>query len=199
MTRHPSLAVILLIAIATLSSCGLLHRPEPLKPLDQETISRLRPGLMPRYFADFKARNVAELPDDDSTRYKTWLGEAIPQLDNEFGIGEVFGSGSSRTIGIRMRGMIYFPKSGTYTFQALSNDGVVVYVGDTVVVSDPVQHSDQLSGETTIEIAEAGIYPLRVDYFQRKGTAALRLFWKTPDNDSMTIVPTSSFGHLPAE
>ena len=98
-----------------------------------------------------------------------------------------------------MHGMIYFPKAGTYTFQALSNDGVVVYVGDTVVVNDPVQHSDQLSEETAIEIPETGVYPLRVDYFQRKGTAALRLFWKTPDSDTMTVVPTSSFGHLPVE
>jgi len=199
MTKYPLLIAVVLVTLTTLSSCGLLHRPEPLHPLDQETISRLRPGLLPRYFANFKARNVAELPDDDSTRYKTWLGEPIPQLDNDFGSGEVFGSGSSRTIGIRMRGMLYFPTSGTYTFQALSNDGVIVSIGDTVVVSDPIQHSDQMSGETAIEIAEAGIYPVQVEYFQRKGTAALRLFWKTPDNDTMMIVPTSSFGHLPAE
>lgn len=199
MTRFPFFAVLLLAAIATLTSCSLMHRQQTLSPLSKETFSRLRPGLLPRYFESFKARNVAELPDDDTTRFATRLGEPIPQLDNQFGIGEVFGSGSNRTIGVRMRGVLLFPKAGTYTFQALSNDGVIIYVGDTVVVTDPVQHSDQLSGEIAIEIAEAGWYPVRVDYFQRKGTAALRLFWKTPDNDTMTIVPGSSYGHLLAE
>jgi len=197
MTRYSLPAVLLLLYISSLASCTFLHRPQPLAPLEQEVVDTLRPGLLPRYFANFKARNVAELPDDDSSRYKSWLGEPIPQLDNQFGIGEVFGSGKSRTIGIRMHGVLYFPKPGTYAFQTLSNDGVIVYLGDTVVVSDPLQHSDQLSREGTVEIPASGCYPLRVDYFQRKGTAALKLYWKTPGSDTMTIIPTSAYGHFP--
>ncbi|MFV0438115.1 MAG: PA14 domain-containing protein [Desulfopila sp.] len=195
---RPALLTLLLIAcVAALSSCSLHSSSQPLAPLDQQVVDTLRPGLLPRYFGDFNGRNVNELPDDDSTRAKSWLGEPIPQLHNRFGVGEVFGSGQRQTIGVRMRGFLYFPEPGTYTFQALSNDGVVISIGDTVVVDDPVQHSNQLSAKLTLEIPAAGCYPIRVDYFQRKGTAALELFWQPPGGTAMTIIPAGYYGHLP--
>lgn len=196
MSRKP-LLIILLSWMLLLASCALYRQPVALSPLGEDMTATLMPGLLPRYFEGFKARNVGELPDDDTRRYKTRLGEPIPQLDNQFGVSEVFGSGLSRTVGIRMRGVLLFPAPGNYTFQALSNDGITMYLGDVVVVDDPVQHSDQLSKESTVQIPAAGWYPLRIDYFQRKGTAALKLYWKTPDSDVMTIVPSSAYGHLP--
>jgi len=198
MTRHPLPTLLLLLSVATLSACTWLRPETGPMPLSQETADNLQPGLLPRYFEKFFARNVAELPDDDTSRFKNWLGEPIPQLDNQFGIGKVFGSGTNRGIGIRMRGALHFPAPGTYTFQALSNDGIMMYLGDTLVVNDPTQHSDQLSKESSIQIPAAGWYPLRIDYFQRKGTAALKLYWKTPGSDAMSVVPASVYGHIPA-
>ncbi len=198
MTKHPFLALLLLLFVATLSACSWLRPETGLMPLSQEKADSLQPGLLPRYFEKFFARNVAELPDDDTSRFKSRLGEPIPQLDNQFGIGKVFGSGTNRGIGIRMRGAIFFPTPGTFTFQALSNDGIMMYLGDTLVLSDPTQHSDQLSKESPVQIPAAGWYPLRIDYFQRKGTAALKLYWKTPESNTMSVVPASAYGHIPA-
>ena len=198
MTRPVFSALFILCALLLLSSCTMFSRPQPLAPLDKVAMENLVPGLLPVYFENFKARNVAELPDDDTSRYPTRIGEPIYQLDNQFGIGGVFGSGQSRLIGVRMRGALYFPEAGSYGFQALSNDGIAFFIGGTLVVNDPLQHADQLSSTGTILIPEKGWYPVRVDYFQRKGTAALKLYWQPPGKEAMEIVPASAYAHLPS-
>jgi hypothetical protein len=190
------LAFFLLSVLLFSTACSQL-RSSSLKPLAEEAANNLKPGLVPRYFADFKARDVRELPDDTSTAYKSWTGRPVLQLDNLFGDEEVFDSGMNREIGVRLRGAISLPTAGTYSFQALSNDGIMMFLGDTLVIDDPLQHSDHLSRESSVNVTAAGWYPVRIDYFQRKGTAALQLFWTTPDNSNSTIVPAEAYGHLP--
>lgn len=197
MIRHSLLTVLTLYLSIFLSSCAMFSGPQQLAPLASADVDELMPGLLPRYFEGFKARNVAMLPDDDSKRFPTWVGEPIYQLDNQFGAGEVFGSGKSRLIGIRMHGALYFPEAGTYGFQTLSNDGIAFFIGGELVVNDPLQHSDQLSAVGTIDIPDAGWYPVQVDYFQRKGTSALRLYWQPPGETEMGIVPASAYAHVP--
>ena len=197
MLRYPLFIIFLFWSFLAGASCTMLRPTLQLSPLSEEMAKTLQPGLQPRYFAKFMARDARELPEDTSSQFKTWLGEPIAQLNRQFGEGEVFGSGLSRGIGIRMRGAIHFRAPGTYTFQAFSNDGIEMFLGDMPVVSDPVQHSDRLSKEASVEISVEGWYPVRIDYFQRKGTAALQLFWTTPDSGAMTIVPADAYGHLP--
>lgn len=196
MLRLP-LYFLLLAWTLTAGACSLLQPAAQLSPLAEEMAGTLQPGLMPRYFAKFMARDVRELPGDEDSPLKTWLGAPIPQLDHQFGEGEVFGSGLSRGVGVRMRGAIHFPLAGTYAFQAFSNDGIEMFLGEMLVLSDPLQHSDRLSKESTVEILVPGWYPVRIDYFQRKGTAALQLFWIPPESGTRAIVPAEAFGHLP--
>lgn len=181
------------------SSQPAVSNPDPtstLSPLTDVVADQLQPGLLPHYFSKFFARNIYELPGAEEERNTGWSGKPILQLNHQFGRKTVFGSGSNRGVGMRMRGALHFPSPGNYTFQALSNDGILMFLGKTLVISDPEQHSDRLSGEGFVHIATAGWYPVRIDYFQRKGTAALKLYWKTPENNTMTIVPAGSYGHV---
>lgn len=199
MIRHPLRLSLALCILLLLSSCGLFSRPQQLAPLNDLAVDNLMPGLLPRYFENFKARNVGALPDDDSSRYTTWIGEPVYQINNQFGVGKVFTSDKSRLIGVRMRGALYFSEEGSYGFQTLSNDGIALFIGDNLVVKDPLQHADKLSAVGIITIPEPGWYPVRIDYFQRKGTAALKLYWQPPGKDEMGIVPASTYAHVPPE
>lgn len=162
-------------------------------PLSAEEAARLQPGLLTVYFHNFFARNVRMLPKRGGKE-----GKPIFELNNQFGRGKVFDSGTNRGIGIRMNGALHFPTTGKYILQTLSNDGVIIYLSDKLVLSDPTQHSDQLSIESELNVTIAGWYPIRIDYFQRKGTAALKLYWKTPGSDEKVIVPAEAYAHLPA-
>lgn len=167
-------------------------------PLTGEEVARLQPGLLPLYFYNFFARNVRMLPKGEKAERKGEAGEPILEINHQFGRGEVFDSGTSRGVGVRMNGALNFPTPGTYVLQTLSNDGVDIYLNNKRVLADPTQHSDQFSAQSYLNVAVAGWYPIQIDYFQRKGTAALKLYWKTPGSKEKVIVPAEAYGHLPA-
>jgi hypothetical protein len=61
---------------------------------------------------------------------------------------------------------------------------------------DPEIHADRMSPPLEIVIGQPGWYDFKVDYFQKKGTSALQLFWTPPDGEEQ-IVPAAAFAHLP--
>jgi len=163
--------------------------PVALQPAE----AALKPGLAVRYYFK-KSRNLKTIPSESSAQ-KSKVGEPIPYLNHQFGRGEVFGSGTNRLVMMRMKGMLHLPQAGKYTFRALSNDGVQVYLGGQMMIRDPRGHSDRCSHLAEVEIVKAGWYELTVEYFQRKGTAALRFYWQPPGADALSIVPAEAYGH----
>jgi hypothetical protein len=144
----------------------------------------IQPGLNVTYYLKFFKRDVTYLQHMRKGEYRKKEGKPIMELDHQFGERNVFDSGKSRGVAMQMRGYINFPQSGAYSMQALSNDGILLNI------------SDQLSNIAEITIDRPGWYPLAIDYFQRKGTAALKLYWKTPGDADFAIVPASAYGHL---
>lgn len=153
----------------------------------------LKPGLVAWYYREFFKRHLKHLPKKES--FPGRKGEPILDLNHQFGKNEVYKSGSNRGVGMRMEGFLYLEDEGTYIFQALSNDGVIIEIDGKILISDPQQHADRLSAKGTLVIEKPGYYPLTVEYFQRKGTASLQLFWQTPDAADMTIVPPETYWH----
>ena len=96
---------------------------------------------------------------------------------------------------MRMQGFILFQKAGRYTFQARSNDGIKVLIGNEMIVNDPEVHADRYSDQIPLNIPAPGWYPLTVEYFQRKGTAATELYWKGPDMKAFAIIPAEAYAH----
>jgi hypothetical protein len=172
---------------------GVLPDP-PGAPLPLET--RLEPGLAVRYW-DVFVRHVDELPREETLLVKSRGGPPLRFIDHQFGRGEVFDSGTNRGIGLEITGFIRLDRTGTYRFQTLSNDGVRVYLDGRTLIDDPAQHSDQLSPEARLEVVRPAWYPLGLRYFQRKGTAALVLYWQPPGAAGLQPVPPEAFGHRP--
>lgn len=160
------------------------------------TKTRIQPGLTVTYYLQYFKRNLAYLQQMKEGEFETLQGEPILQLNHQFGDRNVFDSGTNRGVAMRMQGFMFFPGSGHYEMQALSNDGVIVSLADHLILSDPRQHSDRLSDIAHITIDSKGWAPLMVEYFQRKGTSALKLYWKVPESEDFVPVPKTSFGHL---
>ncbi len=160
--------------------------------------SAIRTGLEVVYYKKFFKRHLRFLPEGESPKYPSFRGKPITHLNHQFGKDVVFDSGESRGIGMRMTGYLHFSEPGTYEFQALSNDGIILRMSGQTVLSDPAQHSDNLSNIGRVTVTTVGWYPIIVEYFQRKGTAALKLFWKTPDSLEFSPVPGESYGHVPS-
>ncbi|MCG6929308.1 MAG: hypothetical protein LJE64_02025 [Desulfofustis sp.] len=174
------------------------YAPIHVEKLIPEEVSteRLKSGLSVVYFLDYFERNLDAIPNPGESGYQSVKGRPILELDHQFGTDEVFDSGASRGVAMRMTGYLHIAETGDYQFQALSNDGVRVLLGGEIIVDDAEQHSDRLSNIGYAVLDEPGYYPLVIEYFQRKGTAALKLLWKTPGAGDFVPIPQNGYVHL---
>ena len=161
------------------------------------SLEQLSRGLSVVYYTEFFERHLDQIPRNGGSSFIKKTGPPVFELNHQFGNEEVFQTGTNRGVAMRMQGYLVVKDTGSFEFQALSNDGVIVRLGGKTVISDPEQHSDRLSNVGHVTIAKAGHYPLMVEYFQRKGTAALKLFWKTPGSDKFEPIPAHAYVHLP--
>ena len=155
----------------------------------------LKPGLDADYYTNYFKRDVKGLPDGKNPDYPRFKRGPILELNHEFGRGRVFESGTNRGVGIRMRGFIHFDTAGVYELQAISNDGILLYLDDQLVLTDPGQHSDRPSNVGVVTVNKPGWYATTIEYFQRKGTATLKLLWKKPGESEQQPLPQSAYWH----
>jgi hypothetical protein len=148
-----------------------------------------------------KFRHTKEMPTGRSISQLGRPGAPIAFFDHNFGRGEVFASGLSRGIGLEATGFIHLEHPGTYRFKALSNDGIRVWIADRPVVDDGQWHStgDRFSVPLTFQNPRGGWTSIRLRYFQRKGTAALKLYWQPPGSEDFEVIPASAYAHSPPE
>lgn len=168
-------------------------------PVDEAS---LQPGLAVWYFHKFKARDLKYLPDGERVFSEGTPGKPIPYLNHAFGKKHVFDSGTRKEIGMHMTGYLNIPAPGTYWFKAYANDGIRVFVNDRVVTEDPAWHpapGDRFSEPGSIDVATAGWVPITVRYFQRRGTATIKLYWKKPGDADYRIIPPEAYAHVPSE
>jgi len=199
--RHLTIVLIAALALTgLLGGCassppgadGFAFPSHPPLPLDADG---LQPGLAVLYFKHRFVRSLDALPHGARARAYGWEGAPIPNLNHQFGRGDVFASGTNRGIALELDGYIRLERSGTYRFQANSNDGIRMYIGSQRLLDDPYYHSDRMSPEGSLAVRQPGWYSLRLRYFQRKGTASLQLYWKPPGEDRFSIVPAEVLAH----
>jgi hypothetical protein len=157
----------------------------------------MQQGLSVIYYKKYSKRNLNSLPEDKSAKYPSFRGEPIAQLNHQFGKGNVFGSGTNRLIGMRMKGFLNLSEPGGYQFQALANDGIKVTLFGKTLLNDPSQHSDRLTNIGLATVTTTGWHEVVVEYFQRKGTAALVLYWKEPGKQKFVPIPKEIYSHIP--
>lgn len=122
-------------------------------------------------------------------------GPSLPALDYASGAGMVLTSQAPDLVGAHITGFIELPRAGTYTFQVTSNDGVRIKLGGVELYEDPGVHQDETSPPLPVAVAAPGWYPLDLLYFEKKGTASLRLAWRDRADGAFEPVPPSAFRH----
>ncbi len=87
---------------------------------------------------------------------------------------------------VRWTGEITIPKTDTYTFYGASDDGMRIYVGETLVMDAWVDRGRaETSGDITLE---AGVYPIEVHYYENGGGSSVTLSWSS-DHIAKAVVP----------
>lgn len=185
-------AVLLSGSLAFAPSAQAEEKPitgaKPLSP--QPAADKIEPGLAVIYFSNMfnKLNEIGKLG-------KGKPGEPIKILDHKTNDGNVLTSDKSMGVGAKITGLIKFDAPGTYIFKINSNDGVRVTIAGLKVHENDGVHADEMSDPIPFVVEQPGWYELVVDYFQKKGTSALQLFWKPPGG-AEAPVPASQYAHL---
>lgn len=145
----------------------------------------LVPGLDTRII-DKLFGTINQMPEDISFS----KGKPIAKLDYQYdGLAPMFGTDRKQSIGLVISGFLKFDPAGRYEIKAKSNDGIRVKLADKIIIEDPDVHSDRFSSIAILDVPQSGFVPLRIQYFQRKGSACLQLYWKRPGSDHFDIIP----------
>jgi cytochrome c553 len=150
-------------------------------------------GIEQRFLAEARKQGIevgeARGADLAEIRYRFYRDswDALPEFDSlkAESSGKLNGSLISlepatrrEAIGFVYEAQLRVPSKGEYVFTARGRDGLRVIVGGKTIVDKPKRGYHE--GEGRIEL-EAGLTPIRVEYFNGTQTPELRLAWSGPD------------------
>jgi hypothetical protein len=98
-----------------------------------------------------------------------------PSIDFTWGSGSPAAGIDADTFSVRWTGQIEAPYSGTYTFYTQGDEGIRLWIDNVQVVNDWNSRGSEASG--TIVLTAGQRYAIRVEYYERRGTATARLLW----------------------
>lgn len=78
------------------------------------------------------------------------------------------------TFSVRWEGSYTF-EAGTYQFKATDDDGIKVYVDGSLLIKDWTKHGAKT--QTTTKKLTAGKHTIKVEYFENKSSAVVKLIW----------------------
>jgi len=124
---------------------------------------------MPGLHCSYYEGEWTELPDFDALtveREDTMDSVAIPEFAQEEDYGLVF------------TGYVRVPRDGLYDFFVNSDDGSALFVDGSLIADNDGIHGEwEISGEVALK---AGLHPIAVRMFQRKGGQLLEVSWQGP-------------------
>ncbi len=90
------------------------------------------------------------------------------------------------TYSVRWTGWVEAPTTGTYSFITLSDDGVRLWVDDTLVIDNWTDHGLQ-EDSANVNLVEGELVSIRLEYYENGGDAFMGLIWNDPDNNWLPI------------
>lgn len=91
-------------------------------------------------------------------------------------------------ISVRWTGTLSAPSDGEYAFYTDADDGTRLWVDETLIIDDWTPHGVvEQRGQARLRKGQAT--PVRLEYFQGGGGAAVRLSWSAPGGQKETIAP----------
>ena len=113
-------------------------------------------------------------------------------VDFNWGSGSPGGGVSSNNFSARWTGTVYAATTGSYRFQTSSDDGVRVWINGVQVINNWTDHAATTNTSANISLAAGQFATVKVEYYEKGGSAVMRLRWQTPGTTSYVAIPRSS-------
>ena len=136
----------------------------------------LAQGLYAEYFDDI----------DLTSRRVTRID---PQLNFDWGPGSPDPAIPPDAFSARWTGLVRPPATGAFTFYTQSDDGVRLWVDDQLIIDNWTDHGET-EDNGTIQLEGGRLYSIRLQYYERAGSAVIKLFWSGPSQPK-EIIPSN--------
>lgn len=113
-------------------------------------------------------------------------------IDFGWGSGSPGAGVASNNFSARWTGTVMAPSTGTYRFQTVSDDGVRVWINGTQVINNWSDHSSTTNTSGNVTLSAGQRYTVRVEYYEKGGSAVMRLRWRLPGTTSYVAIPAAS-------
>lgn len=147
---------------------------------------QLASGLVGEYFRDVK--NLDAL----ATAGKPFLVRIDPKVEFPKVYGQFYNTRLSNNFAARWTGVLRIEDAGLYRVGSWSDDKVRVYIAGELAVDTTKPDADD---SAWLEL-EAGDYPLRVEYFQGRGSAQAFFSIKRTEDADWETIPESMLFHV---
>ena len=135
-------------------------------------------GLLGNYYND-QNFDFAESPS---------LTRIDPQINFDWGVDAPDSLINANFFSVRWTGYVQPFFSETLTFQTLTNNGVRLWVNDTLIVNQWVP-KDTKEWTGAIDVLDGTKYKIKMEYFDKDSNAIAQLRWKS-DRMPLSLIPT---------
>ncbi|MGR3760054.1 PA14 domain-containing protein [Roseobacteraceae bacterium NS-SX3] len=179
-------------AAAMLAATALAAAPLKLKPANPQP-GGLKPGLSVRYAYPEDVKTLAEA--SAALKQGAQAGRPLKGLDyRDTAEGQpALTSKRAEFVAASIRGFVRFDKPGVYDIDFLTNDGLRARIGGQVVGQFDGRQTCDSTITSTVEVPQAGWYPVDILYFQRYKTSCLHMRMG-PQGGRLKWMPNSAFG-----
>ncbi|KAM3116138.1 PA14 domain-containing protein [Phormidesmis sp. 146-33] len=100
------------------------------------------------------------------------------------------------TFSVRWSGQIQALFNETYTFQTTADDGVRLWVNNQLIINNWVDRTAPVTTSGTIALRANQRYDIRLEYYEQRNTASVRLNWSSPTQGSEVISQSRLFSNV---
>ena len=140
------------------------------------------PGMACKYY---ELAELSVLPDWSTL--SPYMHELVASVNFPSTDGIFSGSGRADQVGAVYDGWLMVPTSGIWTLSIGSDDGSKLSIGSEVVIDNDGLHG-MLTKSAQFSF-EAGMYPIRLEFFENGGGAGMTFSWSGPGMTSQIIAP----------
>ncbi|WP_068607054.1 PA14 domain-containing protein [Paenibacillus swuensis] len=121
--------------------------------------------------------------------FEQWVTNRTENVNFDWGTGSPGGGVNSDNFLARWEGYVQPKFNETYTFHTWSDDGVTLEVNGQSLINKWVdQGPTEWTGTITLQAGQK--YSIRLNYYEKTGGAASKLYWSSP-SQSKEIIPAS--------
>jgi len=154
------------------------------------TTTTLTGGLIADVFNRQGYNNAPPLPSSLERPIYTTI---VPDINFNWGSGQVLNSGRSEDVIVRFTGNISFPTSGNYQFYSPADDGTILQIDGVQIISDWRDKGGGGSTSAPVYFEGGSTHTITLYYYENGGGANVWLYYYTPQT-GYVLVPPSYLG-----